>query len=573
MTNQNIENLLNLALDATAEEREKSQNLNVGYDAQNREWEVIIRYSGEISEIRSFASSVVLLKNGYAIVTLKESDILKLSEIPQIEYIEKPKRLYFEVVNGRRVSCINSVQSTRFFQEEGGPLFGSGVLVAILDSGINYELPDFRNMDGSTRILRLWDQTISGNPPSGYFIGTEYTKDQINAALTGDKNIVPSRDVSGHGTAVAGIAVGNGTASEGEYRGVASKSDLLIVKLGNARAGGFPRTTELMQALNYVVDVATERNLPLAINLSIGNNYGSHDGTSLLERFIDELSGYGRTVICVGSGNEGNSAGHTSGRVREGQVEEIQLAVQQREPTLSVQIWKSYVDEFGIVLESPSGERIGPIRQELGPQRFQLGETELLLYYGKPSPYSVNQEIYIEFLPQQQYVDSGVWRIFLEPQRIVDGSYEMWLPSQSALNIGTAFLYPTPALTLTIPSTAPRVITVGAYDARTLTYASFSGRGGNGHKPDLVAPGVEITTVSANGNYQNVSGTSFATPFVTGSAALLMEWGIVNGNDAFLYGEKVKAYLRRGARPLPGFTEYPNTEIGYGALCVRESIP
>lgn len=577
MTDQNMENLLNLALDATEEEREKSQNLNVGYDAADKEWEVIVKYSGEIEVVRSFASRVTLLRNGYAIITLKESEIPRLSDLSQIEYIEKPKRLYFGVENGRRVSCINLVQSTRFSRSSetgtGGPLFGKGVLVAVLDSGINYELPDFRNQDGSTRIIRLWDQTISGNPPLGYQIGTEYTRAQINEALEGNQGVIPSRDVSGHGTAVAGVAAGNGRGSDGEYRGVASESDLLIVKLGNPRPGGFPRTTELMQALNYVVDVATEMGLPLAVNLSIGNTYGAHDGTSLLERFIDDISGYGRTVICVGSGNEGNSAGHTSGRLVEGQETEIQLAVQMRETTLNVQIWKSYVDDVGISLEAPSGERMGPIRQELGSQRFLLGGTEILLYYGKPSPYSVNQEIYIDFLPQQQYVDSGVWRILLEPERIVDGTYEMWLPSQNVLNIGTAFLYPTPALTLTIPSTASRVITVGAYDARSLTYAIFSGRGGGGQKPDLVAPGVEITTVSADGGYQSVSGTSFAAPFVTGAAVLLMEWGIIKGNDPFLYGEKVKAYLQRGARALPGFTDYPNEEVGYGALCVRDSIP
>lgn len=576
MTDQTMENLLNLALDATEEEREKSQNLNVGYNAQDREWEVIVKYSGEIEVVRSFASSLTLLRNGYAIITLKESEIPRLSDLSQIEYIEKPKRLYFGVENGRRVSCINSVQSTRFFREETGdaaPLFGKGVLVAVLDSGINYELPDFRNPDGSTRIVRLWDQTISGNPPLGYQIGTEYTRAQINEALSGNQGVIPSRDMSGHGTAVAAVAAGNGRASDGEYRGVASESDLLIVKLGNPRPGGFPRTTELMQALNYVVDIATEMGLPLAVNISIGNTYGAHDGTSLLERFIDDISGYGRTVICVGSGNEGNSAGHTSGRLREGQEEEVQLAVQMREPTLNVQIWKSYVDDVRISLEAPSGERVGPISQELGAQRFLLGGTEILLYYGKPSPYSVNQEVYIDFLPRQQYVDSGVWRIVLEAERIVDGTYEMWLPSQSALNVGTAFLYPVPALTLTIPSTASRVITVGAYDARALTYASFSGRGGNGRKPDLTAPGVGITTVSANGGYQSVSGTSFAAPFVTGGAALLMEWGIIRGNDPFLYGEKVKAYLRRGARALPGFAEYPNEEVGYGALCVERSIP
>ena len=161
----------------------------------------------------------------------------------------------------------------------------------------------------------------------------------------------------------------------------------------------------------------------------------------------------------------------------------------------------------------------------------------------------------------------------------------MWLPVQSALNVGTAFLFPVSNMTLTIPSTAARVITVGAYDALTFSYADFSGRGaysmssGAGQldlvmtKPDLVAPGVNVTTTAAGGGYAQVSGTSFAAPFVTGSAALLMQWGILEENDPYLYGEKVKAYLRRGARHLPGFTEYPNNQVGYGALCVSESLP
>ena len=541
MTDQNVENLLNLALDATEEEREKSQNLNVGYLPAEKEWEVIVKYSGSLDEVRSFATTVTALRNGYAILTVKESDISRLSDLPQIEYIEKPKRLYFAVENGRRVSCINEVQSTRFL---GGPLFGRGVLVAILDSGIDYENNDFRNMDGTTRILRLWDQTMEGNPPTGYEIGTEYTRAQIDEALnTGNRSLVPSRDSSGHGTAVAGVAAGNGRNSDGVYRGVASESDLLVVKLGTARPEGFPRTTELMQALNYVIDVAEEMRMPLSVNISIGNTYGSHDGTSLLERFIDDVSSYGKTVISVGSGNEGTSAGHTSGQMVTGRAEEVQLAVQNREPTLSIQIWKSYVDEVEISLIAPSGERVGPIRQILGPQRFTLGGTEILLYYGEPSPYSVKQEIYIDLLPKGAYIDSGVWRILLEPERVVEGQYEMWLPSQSSLNIGTAFLTPTSVLTLTIPSTSSKVITVGAYDARLLSYANFSGRGGNANKPDLVAPGVEIRTAAVGGGYTTVSGTSFATPFVTGSAALLMEWGIVNGNDPYLYGEKVKAYL------------------------------
>lgn len=570
MSDQKVENLLNLAIDSTEKEREKSLNLNVGYESGTNEWEIIIKYSGALEAVREFATSVTPLRNGYAILTLTEENIVQLASLPQVEYIEKPKRLYFEVMNGRRVSCINSVQNTRFLD---GPLKGGGVLVAILDSGIDYENNDFRNLDGTTRIFRLWDQTITGNPPKGYAIGTEYTREQIDEVLqTGNRQFIPSIDTSGHGTAVAGVAAGNGRNSEGVYRGVASESELIVVKLGNPRAEGFPRTTELMQALNYVIDVAVQENRPLAVNISIGNTYGSHDGTSLLERFIDEVSSYGKTVICIGSGNEGNSAGHTEGILREGEKEEIQLAVQANESTINVQIWKSYVDEISISLIAPSGARVGPIRQVTGTQRFMMDNTDILLYYGEPSPYSVRQEIYVDFLAKNTFIDSGVWRIVLNPEQIVDGRYQMWLPSQNVLNVGTAFLYPSPELSITIPSTASRAITVGAYDARTFAYANFSGRGGELGKPDLVAPGVDIIT-TAEGGYTVVSGTSFATPFVTGGAALLMEWGIVNGEDPYLYGEKIKAYLQRGARELPGILQYPNEEVGYGALCVRDSIP
>lgn len=153
----------------------------------------------------------------------------------------------------------------------------------------------------------------------------------------------------------------------------------------------------------------------------------------------------------------------------------------------------------------------------------------------------------------------------------------MWLPSDNVLNRGTGFLFPTDATTLTIPSSASRAISVGAYDARTFAYADFSGRGftrlTNMVKPDLVAPGVEVMTTTVGGGYAAFTGTSFATPFVTGSAALLMEWGIVRGNDPYLYGEKVKAYLRRGAKKVPEFDEYPNEEVGYGALCTAKSLP
>lgn len=575
MADQKIENLLNLALSASEEEREKSLELDVGYYPVARTWEVIIKYSGTLGRVREIAESVVELSNEFAIVTVREDRLEALAGIEAVEYIEKPKRLFFQVENGRRVSCMTSVQI------RPPKLYGTGVLVAIIDSGIDYANLDFRNADGTTRIYALWDQTIPGNPPEGYVQGTEYTQEKINEALqqenrTERMKIVPSEDQSGHGTAVAGIAAGNGRGSKGaRYQGVASESGILVVKLGTPREEGFPRTTELMQAIDYVVKKAQRAGRPVAINISFGNTYGSHTGTSLLERFIADIANLWKSVICIGMGNEGASAGHTAGTLEENTEERIPLAVQMKETAINVQIWKSYHDIVDISLISPAGVQIGPIPEVIGTQRFVVGDTEILLYYGEPSPFHVSQEIFIEFLPKDSYITPGIWQFVLTPRKIVTGEYDLWLPSENVLNRGTAFRYPTERGTLTIPSTSQRVISVGAYDSLTFAYADFSGRGGleGESKPDLVAPGVDITAPTPSGIYQTFTGTSFATPFVSGAAALMMEWGIVRGNDPYLYGEKVKAYLRRGARPLPGFTEYPNPQVGYGALCLRDSLP
>lgn len=569
MQSQKIENLLNLSLEATQREREKSIELEVGFNQIERIWDLIVKYSGDLSELRALGIQLVELQGGFAIVTISEDLIERLAAFPQIEYIEKPKLLFFEVLQGKITSCITAVQ------REPLNLTGQGVITAMIDSGIDYANPLFRNGDGSTRILNLWDQTIAGNPPEGYLIGTEYSREQINEALQQESRIerlriVPSEDISGHGTSVSGVMAGN---SE-EYQGIAIESELLVVKLGIPREEGFPRTTELMQALDYVIKKALEYRKPVAVNLSFGNTYGAHDGTGLLERYIENLANVWKSVICIGTGNEGNSAGHISGVVIAEEDTIVELAVQENEVGLNLQIWKAYFDEMDISLESPSGVRVGPIQEVLGSQRFKIGETQILLYYGEPKPYTIDQEIYLDFIPENNYVTSGVWKIILSPKRIVSGNYAMWLPSKNLLNEGTGFFMPTPNGSITIPATSYRTVGVGAYNSRTNTYASFSGRGSGGRiKPDLVAPGVDILAPVPGGSFGEFSGTSFATPFVTGSAALMMEWGIIRGNDPYLYGEKVKAYLQRGAKPVLGFEEYPNSVLGYGALCLEDSLP
>ena len=574
MPDQKIDNLLNLAMEAIPEERAKSENLNVGYDSSERLWDMIVKYSGPESGLGGEGIQVVPLLGGYAVVTLPESEIKAYSAREQIEFIEKPKRLYFETFQAREASCILPVQAG------SNGLTGKGILVGVVDSGVDFFHPDFRTEDGSSRILRLWDQSINGNPPEGYTRGTEYTKEEIDEALvlgeTEGRRLVPSRDVSGHGTAVLGIAVGNGTVSEGVNRGVAYESDLLVVKMGNAGENSFPRTTELMEGIDYLVRQAAAMGKPIAINISFGNNYGSHQGDSLLETYISNVANVGRSVICVGSGNNGNDRIHTAGRLQQRQSEIVEMSIGAYETTLNLQLWKAYADEIETFLETPSGENLPVLSERIGTQRYRAGETELLVYYGKPGPFQVTQEIYVDFLPTGTYLTPGVWKIHLRGRRIKEGNYDLWLPGGNVLNPVTGFYRPVAAETLTIPSTASKVITVGAYDSRLNAFADFSGRGGENlpyPKPDLVAPGVDILAPSAGGGYTGVTGTSFATPFVTGAAALMMEWGIIRRNDPFLWGEKVKAYLRRGAQPLPGFDRYPNESVGWGALCTAGSIP
>lgn len=600
--------MLNLSLESTEEQRQRSDVLNVGFDEEEQTWELIVKYSGSLDRLRAAGIGVEELLAGYAIMTVPEPLIPALAEAPETEFVEMPKNLLTGMYEAKQASCILPLTGsmTQAFGAAGtaggnpdsaSPLSGQGILVAVPDSGIDYYLPDFRNPDGTSRIEFLWDQTLDAGalnarvgdavyaPPEGFSIGVEFSKEQMDEALaSGSRDsaflLVPSLDRSGHGTSVAAIAAGSN--ANPQLRGVAAGAGLLIVKLANLQ-NGFPHTTELMRAAAWAQQKAAQLGRPLAMNLSFGNNYGPHDGSSLISRFLDNAAESGRTVICVGSGNEGASSGHASGRLAAGTQQTVELVVADYERTLSIQLWKDYADLFAVTLRTPSGQEVPVSFGQRGRQDVLTQGTEILIYAGQPSPYSVWQEIFIDLLPTGAYIDAGVWTIRLEPVKIVSGEYQMYLPGREVRAAGTRFVRPSPELTLTIPSTARKIVTVGAYQTYYEAYADFSGRGAvrspenelifADTKPDLAAPGVDLLVPAAGGGTMRVTGTSFSTPLVTGTAALLMEWGIVRGNDPYLYGEKMKAYLRRGAKPLRGETIYPNDRVGYGALCAGGALP
>lgn len=568
MANQKLEDQLSLALDTPAQMREKSDNLDTGYAPLENTWELIVKYNGNLDRLTG-GIRVEPLIAGYAIVTIPENLIGAFSRMEEIEFIEKPKKLYPQVTAGLGASCFYPLLQP----VSGKALSGQGVYMAILDSGIDYTDPMFRYADGTTKIAWLWDQGKRADaekgekPPQGFFTGVEYSRKMLNANLQKNSERLTT-DVTGHGTNVAKIAVQG-----------APESELIVVKLDTAR-GTYPSTVSLLRAFTYVAKKAQAENMPVAINLSYGNTYGAHDGSSLLERFIDNITEVGRNVICIGAGNEGASAGHFAGKLSENEIQRISFAMGTYERSFSLQLWKWYADRMDISILSPAGEQYLIRNQNAGGEAQQavMEQTKLLIFSGRPQPYRKREEVYIDFIPVETYLNTGIWTIEITPRRIANGELRLYMPSAVVRSENTRFLLPSPAQTLTIPSTAQKVITVGAYNAYVRSYAAFSGRGDAGSdraensKPDLAAPGVNIRIGEGEGGAV-VSGTSYATPFVTAAAALLMEYGIVQGNDPFLYGEKVKAYLHAGARQLPGYDMWPNDQVGWGALCVSESLP
>lgn len=561
----NIDTQLELAISTRETYDESEDELYVGYNAEKNTWQLLIRYNDDISDlVERYLIQIYYLLAGYAIIEISEEYLNSFAADPRVVYVDKPKSVEQQVSYAQYASCLSGT----FINNYG--LDGEGTVLAVIDSGIDYRHNEFIR-DGKSRILALWDQqaVYQDTYANAYGLGRIYSNEELNSILDGSyTGKLPSEDRSGHGTQVTAIAAGTNI-------GVAPQAELLVVKIGSDTASKLPTTLGLILGIDYAIRTGIEMGRPISINLSYGNNYGSHKGDSLLENYINDVSRLAVCSMSTGTGNDAINRRHQRVILGNTSYRMIDLLVSDYVTSFNLQLWKNYNDRFDVMIIAPNGDIVLTLSelQNIGTGTYR--NTFVKGIYGTPNPYNRNQEIFVSFQGQENYIDKGQWKVLIHPKQIISGVVDAYLPIRASLTGNVEFLNPTEFGTLTIPSTAEGLITVAAYDQNVDDFAYFSGRGYTANdqiKPDLAAPGVDIYTAYPGNDYSFASGTSMAVPFVSGSACLLMQWGIVNGNDPFLYGEKLKASLIRGARRIKSAREYPNIYVGWGTLCVENSI-
>ena len=516
------------------------------------EYEVIVKYNGDITFLEEELGVIVeILGYNYAIITAdtpqKVDDLLNYS---QIEYVEKPF-----ILETQDEQSFASTGITDF--KERTNLTGRGTLLGLIDSGIDYNIPIFKDKDGKSKILYYWDQSIDGNPPEGFKEGTLYTNEDINKAINGEMQI-PISATSTHGTHTAGIACA-----------IANEADLIVVRVGRRQTDTFSKSTEFMRAIKFTLDKALELKRPIAINISYGSNEGSHRGESLFEQYIDQMCSFWKNNIVVAAGNNAAKAGHKRINIKndENQDTYVEIEVGPNEKIININIWPLFIDDFNVYLVSPTNRRTQPISQDSGLVKNIIANTRINGVFYPIPPYSLIRRVSIELKSDTEIIP-GIWTLLFTPIKLVDGTIDIYLPTSEGIDVDTRFLEPSKVLTVTVPGTASKVITVGSFNSRTDVVSIFSGEGdvdGGIIKPDLLAPGEDIVSYLPGGVTGALTGTSMATPHVTGVCALLLQWGIVERNDLFLYSQKIKSILAQYARRDAQYT-YPNNSRGYGFL-------
>lgn len=507
--------------------------------------------------------------------------------ISRYDYTAIPK--LFTLIDS---SSLDASGITRVQNQPVLNLTGTGAIVGIIDTGIDYLNPIFSYARGLSKIEAIWDQTIQSNSainPYGY--GTVYTNDMINLALRAQANgadpyeIVPSKDDNGHGTFLAGIAAGRED-SENNFIGVAPDASLIVVKLKPAKqylrdfylvreeADAY-QENDIMMALKFLHDTASALNKPISICIGLGSSSGPHMLGTPLANYINSLASTSGTALTCGMGNEGNARHHFAGTKMDFmEYESVELSVGENNAGFTLELWAKRPELFSVSIISPTGEVIPrlPARdtKESSIIRFVFEKTVLYIDYEVIEWLSGSQLIFMRFVNPT----AGIWRINVYGLDGITGVYNMWLPVTEFLSGDVHFVKASPDTTLTTPAVAPHAISVGAYDHLNDSLYIQSGRGPTAYgdlKPDIVAPGVNIYGPEADGRYSYRSGTSIAAALVAGSAALIFSWDIRRNPLSYLSSIDINSILVRGAHR-SSIRSYPNIEWGYGTLDLYNSF-
>lgn len=536
------------------------------------------------------------VNNQYAILHVPSS-IVPVFSLDYVSYNSIPKLYSLLDTTSMEASGILPVLNQPFLNARG-----QNIIIGFIDTGIDYRSPAFRNANGSTRIAGIWDQTISSpeETNSSFAVdsyGTEYTEEQINEALASDDpfSIVPSRDESGHGTFLAGIAAGSDLPGQ-DFIGAAPESSIVMVKMKQAKeylkefflispdAAAY-QETDIMMGIKYLLYMANKLSQPLVICIGLGTNSGGHDGSSSLSQLLNSVSNNMGIVTVVAGGNEAGFGHHYFGVIPVNvPYEDVELRVDSEGKSFSLELWARQPEIYSIGFVSPTGEAIERIPNvPLNSDHritFILEKTVITVHYQISVASSGSQLIFMRF----EDPTPGIWRLRVYSSLFINGEYHMWLPVSNFVSPDTYFLRPNPDTTITDPGNAIMPITVAAYNHRDNSLYIHSSRGYtrvNGIKPDIAAPGVNVTGPArapggASTPPQSLStttqtGTSVAAAHTAGAAALLMSWGFTENNFPGINTSVAKAYLIRGADRNPAYA-YPNKEWGFGTLNLYNSF-
>ncbi|MBQ6805898.1 MAG: S8 family peptidase [Lachnospiraceae bacterium] len=461
-------------------------------------------------------------------------------------------------------------------QEPPLSLQGNGVIIGFIDTGIRYQLDAFLDEEGNSRIFSIWDQTIQdGEPPEGFLYGTEYRREEINRAVRSGQplSIVPSTDENGHGTAMASAAAGSILNQGLSFRGAAPKADIVMVKLKEAKpylrdyylvaedAVAY-QENDIMEAVKYLDQMAIAFERPVVIVLGIGTNLGNHTGASPLGDYLNKVSAKRSRAIVVCGGNEGDKEHHYMGSV----PDQVEIRVAENTKGFCMELWNSTSDTYNVVIRTPGGEMTSTINFQNGIDRqFSFVFEETRIYVGTLLVEQKSGEELMFFRFQDP--SPGVWTIIVSPsgrERLRGtGVFHMWLPITEFIDGSVQFLQPYPEVTLTEPSNAAGVITISTYNGITESWFPESGRGfskNNAIKPDLAAPGVQVSTAIGER-----TGSSMAAALAAGCVAQFMEWAIVEGNAYLVESRTIKSYFIKGAVRENNIV-YPDRQWGYGKI-------